>query len=117
MTDAMLPPDDELVAAVLDGEATADERARVEADPALRARLAQFAEVRRRVAAPVTVPPDARERAMAAALAEADRLAGAVGPMTAPTPHVAPSPPPAPVAPRPPDELAARRRSGRGLQL
>ncbi len=31
-------PDDEIVSAVLDGEATADERARVEADPALRAR-------------------------------------------------------------------------------
>ena len=37
--------DDELVSAVLDGEATADERSRVAADPALSARLAEFAAV------------------------------------------------------------------------
>jgi hypothetical protein len=67
MTDAFRP-DDELVSAVLDGEATPDERARVQADPALSARLGEFAAVRDRVAEPLP-PADetARERAVAAA--------------------------------------------------
>jgi len=73
MTDAMLPPDDEIVSAVLDGEATADERGRVEADPAARQRRTQLAEIRRRVAAPVPVPGEAREQALAVALAEFDQ--------------------------------------------
>jgi hypothetical protein len=61
-------PDDELVSAVLDGEATPEERARVEADPELSARLAEFAAVRDAVGAPVAPPSDAtRERAIAAA--------------------------------------------------
>ena len=46
-------PDDEIVSAVLDGEATPDERARVEADPRLRARLDRLRSVRDAVAAPV----------------------------------------------------------------
>jgi hypothetical protein len=67
-------PDDELVAAVLDGEATPGERARVEADPALQARLAEF----RRAAALVAteVPPapiEARNRAIAVALRQRHR--------------------------------------------
>src|SRR4051794_26329961 len=61
MTDPTSLPDDELVSAVLDGEATADERARVAADPVLSARLERFDEVRRRVAAPVAVPAAGRE--------------------------------------------------------
>jgi hypothetical protein len=94
------PPDDELVSAVLDGEAGEDERARVEGDPVLRARLEELGSVRRAVAAPPPPPdPAARERAVAAALeswAAADaRPAGAV-------------PAPAPPAPIP---LAARRRT------
>jgi hypothetical protein len=67
MTDAFRP-DDELVSAVLDGEATPDERARVEADPVLSARLAEFAAARDAVAEPVAPPSAAtRERAIAAA--------------------------------------------------
>jgi hypothetical protein len=61
-------PDDELVSAVLDGEATPEERARVEADPELSARLTEFTAVRDAVAEPVAPPSDAtRERAIAAA--------------------------------------------------
>jgi hypothetical protein len=70
MTDAFRP-DDEIVSAVLDGEATPEERARVEADPVLAARLAELTAVRDAVAAPVTPPAaDLRERAIAAAMAE-----------------------------------------------
>ena len=65
-------PDDELVSAVLDGEATPAERARVEADPVLRARLDEFAAVRDQVAAPVAPRSEAaRDAAIAAAVAEA----------------------------------------------
>jgi hypothetical protein len=56
MTDTTPSPDDardELVSAVLDGEADAGERARVEADPELRARLEELRAVRDAVAAPV----------------------------------------------------------------
>lgn len=64
-------PDDELVSAVLDGEADEATRQRVTADPRLRARLAEFGEVRDAVAAPVD-PPDTRsaETTIARALAE-----------------------------------------------
>src|SRR5690349_14625396 len=73
-------PDDDLVSAVLDGEATPEERARVEADPALSARLAEFADVRDAVAEPVPPPSAAtRERAIAAATAAARPAAGAPG--------------------------------------
>jgi hypothetical protein len=69
MTDPFRP-DDELVSAVLDGEATAEERARVEADPVLSARLEEFAAVRDQVAEPVQPWSGAdRERAIAAAKA------------------------------------------------
>lgn len=66
--------DDELVSAVLDGEATRDERARVAADPALSGRLAEFAAVAEAVGAP-DAPPSAgsRDAAIAAAVAEARR--------------------------------------------
>ncbi len=66
-------PDDELVSAYLDGEATAAERARVEADPRLRARVDAFGAVAEAVSAPVAAPSAAdRERLVAAALAAAD---------------------------------------------
>lgn len=109
MTDPTPRPDDELVSAVLDGEAALDERALVEGDPAARARLAELAAVRDRVAAPVTVPADTREQALAAALAAFDAPALET---TDRTPAGAPTPP----DPGPPDELAARRarRSGSG---
>jgi hypothetical protein len=69
MTDPFRP-DDELVSAVLDGEATAEERARVEGDPVLSARLQEFAAVRDQVAEPVRTWSGAdRERAIAAAKA------------------------------------------------
>src|SRR5690349_6571253 len=105
MTEPTPRPDDELVSAVLDGEATADERARVEADPAARARLAELTTVRDRVAAPVTVPADARERAISAALGAFDQAS---------SPAAAPESGPATSGP--PDQLAARRarRSGSG---
>lgn len=57
MTDAPFSPDDEIVSAVLDGEATADERARVEDDPELARRLAELRGVSAAVAEPV-VPLD-----------------------------------------------------------
>src|SRR5215204_4706772 len=52
MTDFDASRDDDLVSAYLDGEATPDERARVEHDPRLQQRLAEF----RRVAAAVGTP-------------------------------------------------------------
>lgn len=67
-------PDDELVSAVLDGEATADDRARVAADPALSARLAEFTSVADALTAPVAPPTAAaRDAAIAAAVAEVRR--------------------------------------------
>lgn len=66
--------DDELVSAVLDGEATAEERARVAADPVLSARLAEFTAVAEAVGAPVAPPrADARDAALAAAVASRHR--------------------------------------------
>jgi hypothetical protein len=63
---------DELVSAVLDGEATGDERARVEADPALSARLAELRMVRDALAAPTPVPSEReRDAAIAAAIRSA----------------------------------------------
>lgn len=72
MTDLNRHSDDELVSAVLDGEATAEEAARVHADPELRRRLEAF----RGVAAAVAAPPpnssvDQREVLLAAALGAA----------------------------------------------
>jgi negative regulator of sigma E activity len=69
MTDPTPHPDDELVSAYLDGEASAEEIARVDADPALRTRLAAFRQVRAAVGAAVEAPAAAdRERAVARAL-------------------------------------------------
>jgi hypothetical protein len=64
------PPDqDELASAYLDGEATAAERARVEADPALRERVEQLRSVQDALTAPVPPPTTAqRDAAIAAAL-------------------------------------------------
>ena len=67
-------PDDDLVSAVLDGEATEAERARVAADPVLSARLAEFAAAAERVGEPVAPQAeDVRDRAIAAAVAERHR--------------------------------------------
>ncbi len=61
--------DDEVVSAVLDGEATPAEVARVEADPVLRARVGVLGAVAARVAEPVTVDPTLEDRHLAAARA------------------------------------------------
>jgi cytoskeletal protein RodZ len=62
--------DDELASAYLDGEVTADERARVEGDPALVARVARLGAARDGLAAAPLEPPDeaAREAAIRAAV-------------------------------------------------
>lgn len=60
---------DELASAIVDGEATAEERARMNADPELRARVAEFMLISEAVAEPVNRPSDAdRDKAIAAAL-------------------------------------------------
>ncbi len=67
-------PDDDLVSAVLDGKATADERARVLADPVLRARLEEFGAVRDLIGSPVPPQDDAdRDEAIRRAIAEGRR--------------------------------------------
>ena len=90
-------PDDELVTAVLDGEATDAQAATVAADPVLSARLEELRAVRRAVGAPTEPPePAARDRAVAAALAawSPDDLQR----------------PPAGLAPPPPAAVATHRR-------
>ncbi|MEY2453529.1 MAG: hypothetical protein QOD92_3103 [Acidimicrobiaceae bacterium] len=64
------PPDrDELASAYLDGESTAEERALVEDDPGLLARVTEFRAVREALAAPVTPPATGqRETAITAAV-------------------------------------------------
>lgn len=52
-------PDDELLSSILDGTATAEEHARVAADPVLVDRLAAWRDVRDAIAAPVDPLPDA----------------------------------------------------------
>lgn len=72
---------DELVSAVLDGEATAGERAQVEADPVLRARLHQFQQVADAIAlAPSPLDVRRAEPMVATALAtvDADEVVSAV---------------------------------------
>jgi hypothetical protein len=72
MTDQPPSDLDELVSAYLDGEATPEEVARVDADPALSARVAELGAVARAVAAPVPPPPaSVRDAAIARALAAA----------------------------------------------
>jgi hypothetical protein len=74
MSDPILPPDDDLVSAVLDDEATPEERARVAADPRLQARLEELRAASAFVATPVEPPPaGAADRAVATAIAGRDR--------------------------------------------
>ena len=68
MTEPLRPPDDELVSAHLDGEASAEDSARVDADPQAQARLAELRVIRDAVARPVEVPTAVREASIAAAL-------------------------------------------------
>jgi len=67
-----LPPEQPDVDAVLDGEATPEQRARVAADPELARALAARTWVRDELAAVPPLPPDVAERALAAALEAAD---------------------------------------------
>jgi hypothetical protein len=80
------PPDDELVSAHLDGTATPDEAAAVEASAPAMARRAELDAVRARMGEPVTPPEGARDRALAAALAVYDEQRAAADPATAPAP-------------------------------
>jgi hypothetical protein len=64
----------DLASAYLDGEATADERARVEGDAVLMAEVARLRQVRDAVATIPPAPAEAREAAIAAAMAAFDEL-------------------------------------------
>jgi hypothetical protein len=81
MSDPGRPPSDELdelASAYLDGEVTPDERAQVDADPDLVARVGELRAVRSALAAPPGQPDaSTRERALAAARAEASARAAA----------------------------------------
>lgn len=109
MTDAPRTDDerDELASAYLDGEATPAERALVEGDPDLQARVAAMAEVRASLqAAPAPAPPATDQ--VAAAL-DAARAPG--GLLASAEPRPADAPEEAAVVP-----LAARRGEGRRLR-
>ncbi|WP_208029356.1 anti-sigma factor family protein [Rhabdothermincola sediminis] len=70
MTPPHLPPDDELVSAVLDGEASAEEEAQVLADPDARERLERFRELAARLRTPVApLEPAVRAQLIDRALA------------------------------------------------
>ena len=101
MNDATPFPDDELVSAHLDGEATPTEDARVRAEAPLRLRHDEFTEMRNQVAQTVKVPESAREDAIAAALRVFDDEI---------VPDLAPS------APMPNDISAQRARKNAGRQ-
>jgi len=89
--------DDEVVSAVVDGEATAEEQARVEGDPVLAARAARFRQVRSALSAPVEpLPPEVAGRLLDTALAEGEAPAG---PRSDDGPPVVTAPP-IPLAPR-----------------
>lgn len=95
MSDETLSPDPEhdgaqLAAAYLDGHATPEERARVEASPQLMAIVESFARVRDGLADVPPAPVGPRERGIAAALAEFDRLHAAAAPVAPVAPNVVP---------------------------
>ncbi|QYG95298.1 hypothetical protein HC251_24605 [Iamia sp. SCSIO 61187] len=105
------PFDDDTLAvhAVVDGEATAEQRRRVARDPALVAQVAALRVVVDAVAEPVAPPPDDVLAAIRA------RALDAAGPAAADEALPA-EPLPAPAAPRPPADLgAARARKARRL--
>lgn len=66
MTDDRIPPD-ELASAALDNEVSDDERATAAITPGVAEQISVYAKLRSQIA-DVTVPDDARERAMAAAM-------------------------------------------------
>ena len=72
MTD-FSPEQDELASAYIDGEVSADERAMVDADPALLARVAELRSVRETLAEPTASPTEAeRDAVISAALRSAN---------------------------------------------
>src|SRR5262245_30967997 len=80
-------PRDELASAYLDGEATPDERAAVERDATLLARVEELRAVRRVLAAPVPPRPAADvDAAVAAALAATPSAVPGAPEPSAPTP-------------------------------
>lgn len=106
--------DDDLVSAYLDAEVDETERARVEQDPALRARAAELAAAREALAVRPIPPPGAADRAVLGALAAFDGLAGApaAGEPSRATGDDAGNAGTAPVV-----DLAQRRRRRRGLVI
>lgn len=94
--------DDGLVSAVLDGEATDEDRSRVEADPALRQRLERF----RAVAENVSTPPELPSADVFDAMRSTALGSAASGPADPSVPQ-----------PPPPPQLAARRRPRRRIEL
>lgn len=84
MTDDTFDPLDELVSAYLDNEATPAERAQVEADPMLLARVRSWTELRSAWSEPPPVPDDERESTIFAALAAFDEPATTAPLTTAP---------------------------------
>lgn len=69
--------DDELVSAVIDGEATDEEIARVRDDPALSSRLVELRDVRDALASSTITTPSARERDAAVAAAVSAAISAA----------------------------------------
>lgn len=112
MNDDRSPIDDELLSAVLDGEATPDERALVEASPEALERLERLRATAARLAEPVP-PLDAAvsSRLLARALDEAPPAAG---PLPEPVPTIPVVAVDRPEGPHRLDEVAERRsRRGR----
>lgn len=105
-------PQHELASAYLDGEATADERARVESSAVLRSMVDSFARVRSELADVPAAPAAARDAAFAAAFAAFDAAAGGES-ITAGSTTIAAAPAAPAVAPVVP--LSSRRRWARPL--
>jgi hypothetical protein len=113
MNDDRSPIDDELLSAVLDGEATPEERALVEASPEGRARLEQLRATAARLAEPVTpLAADVSARLLARAHDEAPP-ATTEGGERSPATGATPDPPTLPLSPGRRDELAGRRQRRR----
>lgn len=89
--------DDELLSTVLDGDATDADVAQVARDPELARRLEELRAAREAVREPVAPSPEARERAISAALAAWPSELDATTPAAGLTDDVPAPPPPPPV--------------------
>lgn len=98
-------PQHELASAYLDGEASADERARVESSAVLRSMVDSFARIRDELADAPPAPTAARDAAFAAAFAAFDARTGSETTAATVAPAAAAAPAVAPVIP-----LSPRRR-------